>query len=309
LSYEHDLEFVPYLPILFVNSVVLFNSTQTKPIHEATLLLDNLFQSLAIRHCKNKNDLEKAIQFKDKYFSKQFKYSREIEFVTEWVRHLSAHNSNLANDIGSIALSWGVQSTDRKISLESYHIFAYLNRDYNYNLLEKLTLCLFEAVRVRNDDKIFIIMDIFSRVPEDVMTPPKSLKLLFQLAFWLFLSWNKKHFIIGLNYIHQLQNLATKGVSEKSVLDSCMFNVWKGHTDEPVDVAVAKVIFKGLSDSETFEQTFSLYQNLVHSFKSFLEKNNMLIAANLLLHFVLLASGDHSKKDLIATFLQNECGM
>ncbi|KAL9657372.1 hypothetical protein ABK040_014361 [Willaertia magna] len=309
ISYEHDIAFIPHLPKLFLNCVVLFNSCQnSKNFSEPKLILENLLQSLAIRHRDHNTTtvqyVDKAFEFMVKYFrtNPQVKLSREREFLIQWVEYISKkHCPNLSELISEMALSWGMKAKDNKISLESYYIFEALNKDFSIDVIEKLVMAFFDAVRVRDDSKILIIMDILFNIPSEKLCPPRVSKLLFQVTFWLMFSWNKSHFKRALKYMLRLQSLSKDYDNiDESVLNSSMFNVWKGYTGgESIPVSVARVIFKGLTDDDTFSQTFELYNNLILRFEPFIPKgDNMLIATSLIIQAVLYSIGDFSKKSL-----------
>ncbi|KAG2388629.1 hypothetical protein C9374_000068 [Naegleria lovaniensis] len=306
ITYEHDLALIPHLPKLFMNCMVLFNSCQsTRPYTEAKLILENICQSLAIRHrdqnTSTTNYVEKVFQFLVENLRKSNapKLTRVRSFITQWTEYVSKkHRPDLAEAISEMALNWALQSKDNKISLESYYIFEALNKNFAYDVIEKLVAGFFDAVRVRDDAKISIIMDIFFNIPSDKLAPPKVSKLLFQVVFWLFFSWNRAHFARGLKYMLKLQSLSQSDNIDESVLNSSMYNVWKGYTgEETVDVSVSRVIYKGIFDQETFADTFELYNNLIYRFDTFLPKgSNMLVATTLLIQAVLFLSGDFSKK-------------
>ncbi|KAF0977931.1 hypothetical protein FDP41_003253 [Naegleria fowleri] len=306
ITYEHDLALIPHLPKLFMNCIVLFNSSQnTRTYTESKLILGNICQSLAIRHRDQNTSttsyVEKVFQFLAENLRNNNvqKLTRVRSFITQWTEYVSKrHRPDLAEAISEMALNWALQSKDNKISLESYYVFEALNKNFAYDVIEKLVAGFFDAVRVRDDAKISIIMDIFFNIPSDKLAPPKVSKLLFQVVFWLFFSWNRSHFARGLKYMLKLQSLSQSDNIDESVLNSSMYNVWKGYTgEETVDVSVARVIYKGIFDQETFADTFELYNNLIYRFDTFLPKgSNMLVATTLLIQAVLFLSGDFSKK-------------
>ena len=308
VTYEHDIALVPHLPKIFMNCVVLFNSCQnTKQFGEAKLILENILQSLAIRHrdayTATTVYIDKTIHFlHDSIRKNTSKLSRSRNFIQQWTEYISKkHRPELAEAISEISLNWALQAKDNKISLESYHVFEALNKNFSYEVIEKLVTGFFDAVRVRDDAKISIIMDIFFNIPADKLSPPRVSKLLFQVTFWLFFSWNKTHFSRGLKYILKLQALTQFDNIDEAVLNASMFNVWKGYTgEESVDVSISRVIFKGLTDVSTFSDTFELYNNLIVKFDTYLPKgDNMLVATTLIIQAILYLSGDFSKKQLL----------
>lgn len=309
LSYEHADAFVDHLPILFVNAVVLFNSTQAHPIQSASLLLENLFHSIVIRSRKQDDTLKEAGNFKRKYFrdSKTIaKYSRDSEFIVNYVKFLSLHLKSFAADVSQIVLRWAVQAVDKQLSLESWYIFHLLNEAWDYPLLRLLALNMFEAVRARNDAKISILTKILLRVPPQVMAEQLNMTLLYQIAFFLLLSYTKEQFNAGCALIEALQSLAAQELVTQDVLNITMWNVWTGYTGkETNDVVICKLLFKGLTDAEYFEKTFDLYEYFVHAFAAFQDKNNMFAATVLMMHASLLTSGVEDQKEKLIRFFDN----
>ncbi|EFC40426.1 predicted protein [Naegleria gruberi] len=319
ITYEHDVALIPHLPKLFMNTIVLFNSCQnTRTFIEPKLILENILQSLALRmrdlNTSTIHYVEKLTQFliENLRKSSQQKLTRVRSFIVQWTEYVSKkHRPDLAEAISEMALNWALQTKDNKISLESYYVFEALNKNFSCDVIEKLVIGFFDAVRVRDDAKISIIMDIFFNIPSDKLAPPRVSKLLFQVVFWLFFSWNKTHFARGLKYMLKLQGLTQYDNIDESVLNSSMYNVWKGYTgEETVDVSVSRVIFKGIFDTETFAETFDLLNNLVVRFESYMTKqSNMMIATILVVQGILYLSGDFSKKAQLQKLLDRNEGL
>lgn len=292
LSYESDLTFVEHLPVIFLNMVILFNSSQTQFFPEGKEILQHLYQSLGIRYSEKKN-LDECIEFQKKYFQGNFKFSREGEFLKGWIGQLSQHKSTLSSDIANLALEWSIKSEDVKISQEALYVFYHLNDEFDFTLLQTLSICIFDAVRTRNDEKIFILLKILESFPNKVMTTTKYLHLYLSLSSWLLFSWNKKHFQLALNIILNVIEKPPKEI-DSTTLNQILLEVWKDNSVD-VDIILSQVLLKGLTSNDTFQKTFELLEVISGCYKKLLPKNNMLNLSNLILQAILLLAGDYHK--------------
>jgi hypothetical protein len=301
LTYENDLEFIPHLHIIFMNAVILFNSTQFATIPESKIILENLYQSLGFRHA-NKKNLTEIKEFKKKYFStlSVWKYSREEEFLKGWVNALLEYNDQLGADISALALKWAMKSADKFIVLESLHLFYHLNETYDYNLLENLCLLLFGAIRVRNDEVIHILIKILRKCPQDTVIMPNCTELLFKVAFWLLQTWNQRIFLLCLEFINHLYNIMTSKKNNFNIdsVHEIMFKSWEGIESEP-DVPLSDALVKGLMEPESIDITIQFYQKFAITLKKFLPKNNILFATNLIIHAIFISSGEPVKSSIL----------
>lgn len=296
LTYESDLTFISHLPVIFLNMVILFNSSQTQLFPEAKEILQHLYQSLGIRYSE-KNNLEECLEFQKKYFQGNLKYSREKEFIRGWIGQLSQHQKNLSSDIANLSLEWAIKSEDSKIQLESLYVFYHLNDDYDFSLLETLSILLFDSVRSRNDEKIFILLKILESFPTKVMTTVNYLRFYLSLPFWLLFSWNKKHFQLSLDIILNVIEKPPKEIDTNS-LNQIFFEVWNTGNDE-VDIIISQLLLKGLTSNDTFYKTLELFEKLSQCYKKNLPKNNFINLTNLLIQAILLLSSDYHKKECL----------
>eukprot|EP01080_Neovahlkampfia_damariscottae_P011378 gene11378-4545_t len=301
LTYENDLEFIPHLHKIFLNSVILFNSTQYATIPESKIILENLYQSLGFRHATKKN-LKEIKDFKNKYFCplSVWKYSREEEFQKGWVNGLLEFNDALASDISKLALKWAMKSADKFIILESLYLFYHLNETYDYQLLENLCLLLFSAIRVRDDEIIFILIKIFRKCPQDTVIMPNCTELLFKVAFWLLQTWNQRIFLLCLEFINHLYNIMTSKKNNFNIdsVHEIMFKSWEGGQIE-ADILLSQALVKGLMEPDSIDITIQFYQQFAITMKKFLPKNNSLIATNLLIHSIFISSGETPKTTIL----------
>jgi len=312
LSYEFDTVFIPYLPKLFVNALTLFKTPQILP--DSTKLLENLFQSLGFR-CRVVDGsfsqvntgkivpLQALAQFRDKFFVPERARSlhKNIEFLRGWIGHLSHHNPDLVGDLARESFTWAVCYNDNRISLDAYRLFLNINNQHDYTLLETLALNLFESFRMRNDEKATVIVQILLSTPAEVLQSPKCLSLSYKIALLLLFSWTKKHYHLGLELLYTLNKIshASENFNVEEA-DNFLYEIWKSQNPVNVDVTVSKELLKGLTAQDSLERTLELYELSAIAFCNLLPTNNILIAANLIIHAILLTSGDTKVSKVLA---------
>jgi len=113
---------------------------------------------------------------------------------------------------------------------------------------------------------------------------------------------NREHFAITLKLLLKLQQIASKYISAQDVCAE-MFYSWKGISVEPIEVSIAKELFKGILAFETFNETLTMYKNLAKVFASILGENNIFLIVVLMTQFMLVSTGDLSKRDSFLEFI------
>jgi hypothetical protein len=314
LSYDHDVAFIPHVPLLFVNIVVILNSTQATPKREGAIILENLFQTLVIRKRQSDNLLRDAVTFMKQNFRDKTgdvlidgnkPYSRNKEFLTGYVRFLSLeHCPDLAKDICKLALHSAMEAKDKKISLESYYVFYHLNTEFNYELVDTLSTCLFEAVRVRNSEKVTVLLNIIESIPDEVAKQAQILNLLLRMLSFVLFTWNSDHFDQTLTLLFKHYQIAT---NDKVFTDlgAVLYKAWEEISEHSVEVILSRVLVKGFFHLKTFDKTWEMCHSLIKIFNSHMDMNNMLFATLSIVQFMSFCSGDFSKKVQFFDLLSN----
>jgi len=302
LAYEHALDFIPHLPVLLVQAIVDFHSTRLNPRKEATILLENLFQNLVVRRRVSDTHLSSALEFMKSTFRNSsqdtkldLKYSRDGEFIRNYVRFFEiSHCPGLAQKTASVALISAIQARDIQTSLESFHLFYHLNTQFDSSIVETLSLCLFDAIRTKNQHKIQIIFNILEKIPDEVCARNDVNCLLFKISITLIHSWNIDHFACALRMILKLRQLSTHPTRILPI------NHWPAEF-ESMDATISKALTKGLFSYKTYDSTLEMLE----SFASLdtLPQDNMFSAVIVLCYYMLVCCGRVSRRDRILSVI------
>ncbi len=295
LAYEHSLDFIPHLPVLLVQAIVDFHSSRYDPGKEATILLENLFQNIVIRQRKSDDDLDSALKFMKSSFRTNaqetrldIKYSRDAEFLRQYFHFFeSSHCPGLAQSTANVALISAIQAKEVKVSIESFHLFYHLNTYFDMSTVETLSLCLFDAIRINNQQKAQIIFDTLEKIPDDVCGRQNVKQLLYRTCLILLHSWNIDHFSGAIQMITRLHHLSGSLSSFVSVSE------WPNELGS-MDSNISNALSKGLLSYKTMEQTIEMLELFITLDK--LPENNMFSSVLVLCYYMLICSGNGTQR-------------
>jgi hypothetical protein len=226
--------------------------------------------------------------------------------VKDWI-HLIAmhHDKDLTDKIAKIALDWACLTLDKKISEEALYIFLYTNRTYEQSLIDIILLNIFDSIKNKNDKKIEVLLKIIDSYPVDQMKA--NLKTICDITVSFLTSWNKTLFTQASKLLIKLiDNFGETETSEKLseyIINSLKYFVKK--ESMTFDSLISKILVKGLCTSDTFADTFLLYDKLTYLLSPLFKKEYSLLQVNMILHFTFHTSNITTKHNKEYEYLSN----
>jgi tetratricopeptide (TPR) repeat protein len=294
LTYEFDLCFVNHLPHLFLNALVLFGAVQSLALTESETVLMNLYQNLAIRH-SNKNNFQECVAFLNNV---KGKLVRDKVSLNKYLSGFCQLRPDLIQDVANLALDWSIKSPDKKISLESLVLFWNLNTEFDYELLETLSVIYFTSVQAGDDEKTILLLNIMKSIPNTYLKLSKPLTVVVYLTFWSFASANKKIYSLALEICEKILLIVPNDCLPEKI-NGTIQDAWKSESLGS-DLALTSSLFKGLTSLETLDRTLDLFDIMMTRIPE-----SSLLTANLLIGCVLYTCGE-LKGDKLAQISQED---
>ena len=85
------------------------------------------------------------------------------------VAALSSQQPDVGINWAVMAFNWAVLSTDKILSLVSWRLFSFLNKDFSLQIMHQVALCLHTATACNEFEKMHVLLGIISDIPNNLL--------------------------------------------------------------------------------------------------------------------------------------------
>lgn len=288
LLFEHYNMFIPYLPLLLHNSVVMYSRGHSQEITESNNMFFNSVHCVLMMSEIGSDVRARALKLSEKIGDEDRWNHTDIN---DLATSLSTINPTMIQDWARIALNWALYCEDPRAAVDSLHLFyLFTSPDescYSEHNVRKLLLCLMKYIIYSQTAQMYTLIDILISMPPAIIHANTSLFTLIVKACGIALDTaNPSQYIAIADVIRYLYN--TLENPDPTLLCEALSQSWS----DPVKAN--KVIMRGFFSQASIPAALWLCETLSYakpSEASLFKKEPLLIFLSIV-HCLLICTKD-----------------